>query len=56
MKKLIYPLSLVITHTLLTQIVVLHPVKVAATQINHFKNIELNYSKEMLNMRSTMEI
>lgn len=46
MKKLIYPLSLVITHTLLTQIVVLHPVQVPAAQINHFENIDLNYSKK----------
>ena len=47
MKKLIYLVSLVITNTLLAQIVVLHPVKVPATQINHFENIELNYSKKM---------
>ena len=46
MKKLICLVSLVITHTLLAQIVVLHPVKVPATQINHFENIELNYSKK----------
>ena len=46
MKKLIYLVSLVITHTLLAQIVVLHPVKVPAAQINHFENIELNYSKK----------
>jgi hypothetical protein len=47
MKKLICLVSLVITHTLLAQIVVLHPVKVPATQINHFENIELNYSKKI---------
>ena len=46
MKKLIYLVSLVITHTLLAQIVVLHPVKVPAAQINHFENIDLNYSKK----------
>jgi len=45
MKKLIYLVSLVITHTLLAQIVVLHPVKVPAAQINHFEKIKLNYSK-----------
>ena len=47
MKKLIYLVSLVITNTLLAQIVVLHPVKVSATQINHFENVELNYSKKI---------
>jgi hypothetical protein len=46
MKKLIYLVSLVITNTLLAQIVVLHPVKVPAAQIDHFENIELNYSKK----------
>ena len=47
MKKLIYLVSLVITHTLIAQIVVLHPVKVPDAQINHFENIELNYSKKI---------
>ena len=46
MKKLIYLVSLVITNTLLAQIVVLHPVKVPDAQINHFENIDLNYSKK----------
>ena len=46
MKKLIYLLSLAIPQTLLAQIVVLHPVIVPAAQINHFENIELNYSKK----------
>ena len=46
MKKRIYLVSLVLTYTLLAQIVVLHPVKVLAAQINHFENIELNYSKK----------
>ena len=47
MKKLIYLVSLAITYTLLAQIVALHPVKVPDAQINHFENIELNYSKEI---------
>ena len=47
MKKLICLVSLVITHTLIAQIVALHPVKVPDAQINHFENIELNYSKEI---------
>jgi len=38
MKKLIYLVNLVITHTLLAQIVVLHPVKVQDAQINDFEN------------------
>ena len=46
MKKLIYLVSLVITHPLLAQIVVLHPVMVPAAQINHFENIDLNYSEK----------
>ena len=46
MKNLIYLVSLAITYTLLAQIVVLHPVKVPDAQINHFENIELNYSKK----------
>ena len=46
MKKLIYLVSLAITHTLLAQIVALYPVKVSAAQINHFENIGLNYSKK----------
>ena len=47
MKKLIYLVSLAITYTLLAQIVVLHPVIVPAAQINHFENIDLNYSKKI---------
>jgi hypothetical protein len=51
MKKLIYLVSLVITNTLLAQIVVLHPVKVPAAQINHFEKIKLNYSKDVAQHR-----
>ena len=40
-------MSLAITYTLIAQIVALHPVKVPDAQINHFENIELNYSKEI---------
>ncbi len=39
-------MSLIITQTLLAQIVALDPVKVQAAQINHFENIDLNYSKK----------
>jgi hypothetical protein len=47
MKKLMYLMSLVITHTFTFSNCGPTPCKSTGPAINHFENIELNYSKKI---------